>query len=189
MPNAALSNATALNANDVIAFWLEAGPELWFGGGPGFDARCRAAFLSAWQDARVGRLDRWAETPDGALALVLLLDQMPRNMFRGTADAYATDPAARRTAHRAIERRFDRAFPPELARFFALPFMHSEDPADQALSVFLAEGLGGDAPRWARHHAEIVARFGRFPHRNAILGRLSRPDEHAYLADPDAFRG
>ncbi len=127
---------------------------------------------------------------DGALALCLLLDQFPRNMFRGTRRAYRTDPVAVDVADRAIERKHDRAVAPELRRFFYLPFSHSEDPADQERSVALAEALGDpETVKWARHHRDIVARFGRFPHRNAILGRSTTPEEAAFLAEEGAFKG
>ena len=124
------------------------------------------------------------------MALVILLDQLPRNMFRGTRRAYATDPAALLAAERAIERHFDQAVEPELRRFFYLPFMHAEGLSAQDRSVALNEALGEeDSIKWARHHRDIIARFGRFPHRNAILGRESTAEEQAFLADEAAFKG
>ncbi|MFL5181920.1 MAG: DUF924 family protein, partial [Microvirga sp.] len=124
------------------------------------------------------------------LALCLLLDQFPRNMFRGTRRAYRTDPVAVDVADRAIERKHDQAVAPELRRFFYLPFSHSEDPTDQERAVALADALGDpETAKWARHHRDIVARFGRFPHRNAILGRESTPEEAAFLAEEGAFKG
>lgn len=173
----------------VIDFWRKAGPDKWFGGGPDFDEACRSAFREAWTAARRGECEAWAETPEGALALVILLDQMPRNMFRGSAEVYASDLEARRAASRAIERGFDRAVDPTLRRFFYLPYMHSEDIADQRLSVALNGQVDADSLKWAQHHHDIVARFGRFPHRNAVLGRATTPDEAAYLADEGAFKG
>jgi uncharacterized protein (DUF924 family) len=128
--------------------------------------------------------------PDGALAVVLLLDQFPRNMFRGTRRVYQTDATALDVADRAIERGFDSQVEPALRGFFYLPFEHSESLADQERSVALHEAAGDeDGLTWARHHHDIVARFGRFPHRNAILGRESTPEELAYLAQEDAFKG
>jgi uncharacterized protein (DUF924 family) len=111
-------------------------------------------------------------------------------MVHGTRRAYATDAPAVLTAERAIERGFDKAVAPELRRFFYLPFMHSEEPAAQERSVTLNEALGDeDLMRWARHHRDIIARFGRFPHRNALLGRESTAEEQAYLAEEEAFHG
>lgn len=173
----------------VIDFWRKAGPDKWFGGGPDFDEACRSSFREAWTAARGGTLDAWAETPDGALALVILLDQMPRNMFRGTSEVYATDVDARRVAGRAIELGFDQTVDPAMRRFFYLPYMHSEDIVDQRLSVALNRQVDADLLKWAEHHHDIVARFGRFPHRNAVLGRTSTAEEAAYLAGDGAFKG
>lgn len=173
-------------ANEVIAFWREAGPERWFSRDDGFDDACRTRFLLTHEAAARGDLNDWELTPNGALAVVLLLDQLPRNMFRGTRRAYATDPAALDAADRAIERGFDQRVEPSLRRFFYVPFMHAETLADQERSVALNEASGdADATRWARHHRDLVARFGRFPHRNAVLGRESTAEEQAHLAaDP-----
>ncbi|MCK6453050.1 MAG: DUF924 domain-containing protein [Alphaproteobacteria bacterium] len=176
--------------DEVLAFWRQAGPDRWFNKDDGLDAACRQRFEALWQDASSGRLAGWEATPDGALALVLLLDQMPRNMFRGTAKAYASDPAAREAAHRAVARGFDRQVEPALRRFLYLPFMHSETLADQDRSVALCEAMGdADVLKWARHHRDIIARFGRFPHRNAVLGRRGTPAEAAFLAADGAFKG
>jgi uncharacterized protein (DUF924 family) len=169
--------------DEILAFWKEAGAERWFARDDAFDERCRARFLPAQEDAAAGRLPEWERTPEGALALVLLLDQMPRNMFRGTARAWATDPKAKGVAERAIGRGFDREIEPLLRAFFYLPFMHGEDMSSQDRSVALYESAGDESGAyWARHHRDIVARFGRFPHRNAALGRESTPEEVAYLA-------
>ncbi|MEJ1158319.1 DUF924 family protein [Prosthecomicrobium sp. N25] len=175
---------------EVIDFWRDAGPERWFDSTPDFDAACRDGFAAAWAVARGGALAAWEETPEGALALVILLDQMPRNMFRGEARTYASDPEAREVARRALARGFDTQVSDDLRRFFYLPFMHSEDIEDQRRSVLLFDALGdADSAKWARHHHDIVARFGRFPHRNALLGRSSTADEVAFLAEPGAFAG
>jgi uncharacterized protein (DUF924 family) len=175
-------------ADEIIAFWREAGPERWFAPDEAFDQTCRTRFLLTHEAAARGDLNEWELTPEGALAVVLLLDQLPRNMFRGTRRVYATDPAALDAAERAIEKGYDRQVDPELSRLFYLPFMHSEDPADQERSVTLNEASGdADAAQWARHHREIIARFGRFPHRNALLGRQSTREEQAYLASEGAF--
>ena len=175
---------------EVIAFWRAAGPDRWFAKDESFDAECRARFLVTHEAAAAGELNEWELSPDGALALCLLLDQFPRNMFRGTRRAYRTDPVAVDVADRAIERGHDKAVDPSLRRFFYLPFMHSEELADQERSVALAEAMGDeDTLKWARHHRDIVAKFGRFPHRNAILGRAGTPEEAAFLAEEGAFKG
>ena len=175
---------------EVLAFWRAAGPDKWFARDDAFDEPCRERFLLTHEAAARGDLNQWELVPDGALALCLLLDQFPRNIFRGTRRAYRTDAVAVDVADRAIERKHDRAVAPELRRFFYLPFSHSEDPADQERSVALAEALGDpDTAKWARHHRDIVARFGRFPHRNAILGRPTTDEEAAFLAEEDAFKG
>jgi uncharacterized protein (DUF924 family) len=177
-------------AKAVVEFWRNAGPDRWFKRDEIFDAACTERFRTAWEAARTGALDHWAATPEGALALVLLLDQMPRNMFRGDPLTYATDDKACAIADAAIARGFDTQVPAELRRFFALPFMHSETLAGQDRSVALAQANGDpDVLKWARHHRDIVARFGRFPHRNALLGRESTPDEREWMAQEDAFKG
>jgi uncharacterized protein (DUF924 family) len=167
---------------DVLAFWRAAGPEHWFRKDDAFDAEIRARFLPTYEAAVAGMLSSWEATPDGALALTLVLDQFPRNMFRGNARAFAADALARAVADRAIARGFDPRVPEAERLFFHLPFEHSEDLADQERSVALARATGdADALKWAELHADIIRRFGRFPHRNAILGRASTPDEIAFI--------
>ncbi len=167
----------------VLAFWRAAGADKWFENDADFDSAIRARFLSTYQAAAAGRL-AWDDTPEGALALVIVLDQFPRNMFRGSARAVAADPLAREVATRAIDRGFDRMIAPPERSFFYLPFEHSESLADQERCVALNRA-GGDAEalRWAEHHAEIIRRFGRFPHRNKVLGRPTTPEEQAFLDD------
>jgi uncharacterized protein (DUF924 family) len=173
----------------VVQFWREAGPDKWFSKDDSFDQSCRGRFLATYEAAARGDLDDWELTPEGALALVLLLDQFPRNMFRDDRKTYRTDPIAVLVADRAIEKGYDREVEPGLRRFFYLPFMHSENPRHQERSVALSEALGDeDSIKWARHHHDIVARFGRFPHRNRILGRETTPEEAAFLEESD-FRG
>jgi uncharacterized protein (DUF924 family) len=176
--------------DEVLDFWREAGPQRWFAKDEVFDETCRERFLVTYEAAARGDVAEWELEPRGALALLILLDQFPRNMFRGTRRVYAADPAAVLLAERAIERGFDKAVAPELRRFFYLPFMHSEEFSHQERSVALNEALGEeDSIHWARHHRDIIARFGRFPHRNAILGRESTAEERAYLAEEGAFAG
>lgn len=135
----------------------------------------------------------WEETPEGVLALLLLTDQFPRNIWRGSAHAFATDALARNIADRAIARSFDMAFAPDMRQFFYLPFQHHEDPDSQARAVALTQTMvedGGDRDglRYARLHQELIARFGRFPHRNAVLGRATTAEEQAFL-DEGGFSG
>ena len=169
----------------IIQFWRdEIGAAHWFDNDPRLDARIRARFEALWQSARAGAFDAWLATPEGALALVIVLDQFPRNMFRGHADAFSTDPNARVAANRAIDSAFDWRVPTVLRVFFYLPFMHSEDMADQDRSVALIEErLGKDSSNYpyALGHREQIARFGRFPGRNEALGRHTTPQETVFL--------
>jgi uncharacterized protein (DUF924 family) len=173
----------------VIAFWTEAGPDKWFKRDDAFDRDIRARFLATHEAAAQGELADWNVNAEGALALLILLDQFPRNMFRGTARAFATDPLARDIASRAIDKSFDRAAPKNLRNFFYLPFEHSENLADQEKCVALCvAGGNADDIKWAEMHADIIRKFGRFPHRNAILGRQTTPEEQAFL-DGGGFKG
>ncbi len=167
----------------VLQFWRDAGAKRWFRQDDDFDGLFRARFLRAHEAAAAGRLDSWSHTPDGALALVLLLDQFPRNAFRGTPRMYATDAQARAAADAAIAAGHDRNVAEDLRQFFYLPFMHSEDLPDLDRCCALMQPLGGDNLRYAHHHRDIVARFGRFPHRNAMLGRSSSGEEERFLAE------
>ncbi|MDB5750287.1 MAG: hypothetical protein JWP65_708 [Ramlibacter sp.] len=166
----------------VVAFWRDAGPSRWFTKDPGFDAAFRERFLALHERAASGDLDGWAETADGALALLILLDQLPRNAFRGSPRMYATDPQALRIAHAALARGLDDQVPPELRGFMVMPLMHSEDPADQALCVEKSAQLPHTLPH-ALEHQDIIRRFGRFPHRNAVLGRTSTAPEERFIAE------
>jgi uncharacterized protein (DUF924 family) len=168
---------------DVVAFWRKLGPEVWFGKDPAFDRRFRETFAAEYRTATDGRLFHWKLNAEGALALVILLDQYPRNAFRGTSAMYATDGLALDAARDAVAAGFDRDVDPALALFFYLPFTHSEAPEDQERAVILASWLPDPAPQHARRHRDIIARFGRFPHRNAILGRHTTKAEAAWLAD------
>jgi len=167
---------------EVLGFWRDAGPDRWYVKDAALDADIRARFLSTWQAAEAGQLSAWESGDDGTLALLLLLDQFPRNMFRGDIRAFSTDRQARNVAMRAIGRGVDARVAPELRQFVYLPLMHSEDLADQehCCALFLATGET-DNLKYADEHADIIRRFGRFPHRNAILGRASTPEELAFL--------
>ncbi len=174
---------------DIVSFWIDAGPDRWFAADPDFDALTRARFLDAHEDAARGDLPGWDASPEGALALILLTDQFPRNMFRATPRAFATDALAVRAAEKAIARAFDRAYRPPLRRFFYLPFMHAENVVLQKRCEALC-AVSGDAEglQYAMAHREIIERFGRFPHRNPILGRLMTGEEQAFL-DGGGFSG
>ncbi len=182
---------TVVSSADVIAFWFEESVRpLWFDATPDFDQALRERFLATYRAAAAGQLADWERTPSGALALTITLDQFPLNMFRGQPESFATEAAARTVADRAIARGFDRELAPMERLFLYLPFMHGETLADQDRSVQLFERAGlEDSLRFARHHRDLIRRFGRFPHRNAILGRDSTPQEIAYLASPEAFHG
>ena len=173
----------------VTAFWREAGPDKWFKKDAAFDDAIRRRFLETYEAAAARQLGEWENDAEGVFALLLVLDQFPRNMFRGSARAFATDPLARAIAGRAIAQGFDQRFPLAERTFFYLPFTHSEAMADQDLCVQLNRAAGdADAVKWAELHADIIRRFGRFPHRNAVLGRATTPEEQAYL-DGGGFSG
>ena len=174
---------TSVQAREVLEFWRAAGPALWFAKDEKFDARFRERFQVAHESAARGELEHWIATPEGALSLVILLDQFPRNAFRGTARMYDTDALARKTAAKALAAGYDLRLPRELRKFFVLPFAHSEDLADQERAVALARRIGPEDLAHAEHHRDIVRRFGRFPHRNHILGRESTVEERQYLAN------
>lgn len=175
----------------LLEFWFA--PEQqqrWFNSTAEFDQRVRAQFETVWQAARDGQLNSWEATADGALALVILLDQLPLNMYRGLAASFSTEAQARSVAGRAIEQGFDAQLQDSGKAFLYMPYMHSEDMADQdrAVALFDAADLKHNL-KFAVHHRNIVQRFGRFPHRNAILGRTSTQDEKDWLDSDEAFHG
>jgi uncharacterized protein (DUF924 family) len=181
--------AAGLQPSDVIAFWLEAGPDRWFKQDTSFDEEIRRRFTRAHEAAAAGELSEWEQSADGVLALLILLDQFPRNMFRGQARAFATDPLARAIAAGALLRGFDALVPQPMRGFFYLPFQHAENSVDQERSIALYKAAGdAEGLKWAELHADIIRRFGRFPHRNAVLGRVTTPDEQAFL-DAGGFAG
>jgi len=171
----------------VLAFWRQAGPKRWFAADAAFDVAVRDRFADLHNQAAAGRLSSWEADAPGALALILVTDQFSRNLYRHSAHAFATDELARNVAGRALARGFDQATEPALRGFFYLPFEHHEDTGSQARAVALFERLAqetGEAEglSWARLHQDLITRFGRFPHRNAMLGRLATAEETAYLA-------
>jgi uncharacterized protein (DUF924 family) len=175
--------------NDIIGFWRGAGPEKWFKKVTAFDEAIRLKFEPTHHRAARGEYDAWAQSADGALALLILLDQFPRNLYRHSGHAFATDPKARTIARAAAEQGFDREVDPIFRNFFYLPFEHSEDIADQDYGLALVAEAGvEDDLKWAGIHRDIIARFGRFPHRNAALGRTTTPAEQEFL-DEGGFSG
>lgn len=176
------SDAAGLDPRDFTRFWKEAGFAAWFRKDDAFDQRLRERFLSLHEEVAEGGIDQWMEDAELALGAVLLLDQFPRNAFRGDKRMFATDARARSMADRALSAGFDQATEPDLRYFFYLPLEHSEDVTDQERSVALHQALGLEQiTKYAVEHRDIIERFGRFPHRNALLGRESTAEEIAFL--------
>ena len=184
-------------ARKILDFWFGQ-PEqasygkprqAWFIKKPEFDQKMRTRFINDYEQAAAGNLDDWKKSPQSCLALILLLDQFPRNMFRGTPQAFATDWQALSTAQYAIAQGYDRQLLPVERWFIYLPFEHSENIEHQNIAVTLYEQLSDDPDSadtisYAIRHREVILRFGRFPHRNAILGRVSTPEEEMFLQQP-----
>lgn len=169
-------------AEDIVAFWREAGHARWFARDEAFDDEIRRRFEAVHFAAARGERQHWQEDAVGTLALLLLLDQFPRNLFRGSGHAFATDGLALHYARRAVAAGFDQAIEPQLRAFVYLPFEHSESLEDQRRSVALFRGIGdAEYDRYAVAHLEVIERFGRFPHRNRALGRENTPEEQAWL--------
>lgn len=174
---------------DILAFWRHAGYERWYGKDDAFDTVLRTRFQGIWQAARDGKLASWQTTDDGALALVIVLDQFPRNMFRGDPKMFSTDRMALEVAKTAIAQGRDKRVDSVLRGFFYLPFEHSESMDDQTTCIDLYRRANdADGLKWAELHADIIRKFGRFPHRNATLGRATTPEEQAFL-DAGGFKG
>ncbi|MET0581198.1 MAG: DUF924 family protein [Pseudoxanthomonas sp.] len=168
---------------EVVAFWKDAGAEKWFARNEEFDAEFHQRFEQAHFAAARGECEAWMDSAEGALALLVLLDQFPRNCFRGSAHSYATDGLARRYARHAVADGLDLETDKALRLFFYLPFEHSEERADQEYSMQLFGKIGdAELMEYATLHRDLIARFGRFPHRNAALGRESTQEELDYLA-------
>lgn len=171
-----------MTPDQVTSFWIAAGESRWFTKDAAFDGQLKMRFGNAWAEARDGAYDRWGETPEGALGLVLLLDQVPRNIHRGSPLAFATDARALRLCKAWIGRGHHFKLPAPLAMWFLMPYEHSENIDDQWQCIALFQTLGlNDMVHWARIHLDIIARFGRFPHRNPVLGRRSTAEELAFL--------
>lgn len=172
----------------VSAFWRKAGADAWFVKNEAFDTEFRSRFLDLHHAAARRELDEWIDHAESALALMILLDQFPRNCFRGTAHMFATDPLARHFAVKAVAAGHDMAVDADVRVFFYLPFEHSENLEDQQRSVELTEANAPDYLKYAIEHREIIERFGRFPHRNPQLGRETTAREKAFL-DGGGFSG
>ncbi|MCG7870884.1 MAG: DUF924 domain-containing protein [Candidatus Thiodiazotropha lotti] len=179
------------NPQELLDFWFsdEIRPR-HFRSTPEFDQQLKTRFLAVWEQARRGELDSWLASSEGCLALVILLDQFPLNMFRDQPLGYSTEQHSREVANHAILAGFDTQLPTDQRAFLYLPFMHSESLPDQDYSVMLFEAAGmQESVKWAKHHREIIRQFGRFPHRNAVLGRQSSKEELTYLESDQAFHG
>ena len=174
-------------AADITAFWRAAGPQRWFAKDDAFDQAFTGRFLQAHYAAARREHDAWSRDPEGALALMVLLDQFPRNAFRGTAHMFATDPLALHYARQALQDGLDMKVDADVRLFLYLPFMHSESLEDQLRCVALCDALG-QSQSYAQEHLEIIARFGRFPHRNPALGRATTAEEQVFL-DGGGFAG
>jgi uncharacterized protein (DUF924 family) len=184
-----MTDARETTPADILAFWRDAGRDRWYRRDDAFDTQVRARYLELWRKAAAGELSSWEASDDGALALTIVLDQFPRNMFRGDAQTYASDALARDVAIRAIDRGVDVRIVPALREFLYLPLEHSEQLSDQLRCVDLFRGTANtENLEYAEQHADIIRRFGRFPHRNRILGRETTPEEQAFL-DAGGFSG
>ena len=180
---------TVATPQAVLAFWREAGPDKWFNKDDAFDNAIREKFLTTYEAAAAGQLVTWEAQPESALALLIVLDQFPRNMFRGSGRTFAADPLALAIAGRAIANGFVTKIPAGERQFVYLPFEHSEKFADQELSIALMAATGDtELLKWAELHADIIRRFGRFPHRNVMLGRTTTAEEQTFL-DGGGFKG
>jgi uncharacterized protein (DUF924 family) len=175
-------------ARQINAFWLdEVGPARWYAGGDDLDAAIRDRWATLWDCARRGGLEGWQASPEGAFAYILLTDQFPRNIFRNDPSAFATDRLALHAAGQAIHRRWDLRLPEPERQFFYLPLMHSESQSDQdrcvRLMITRMPETGAANLLHARAHREVIRQFGRFPYRNAVLGRSDTPPEARFLAE------
>jgi uncharacterized protein (DUF924 family) len=180
---------TDISAAEIVSFWRDAGPDRWWEKDDEFDRLVRSKFLPLHEAAARGELAAWEGSAEGALALVILLDQFPRNMFRGSPHSFATDPVAQAVAERAIAHGFDATMGQEIGIFFYMPFMHSETLAHQDRCVELMAALpDGGWGEFAVTHRDIIAKFGRFPHRNRALGRTTTAAEQDFL-DAGGFAG
>lgn len=183
-----MSDLNSVTPAAVVDFWRDAGPAAWFARDAAFDRRFHDRFLAAHYAAARGELSAWEETPEGVLALLILLDQFPRNAFRGTGHMFATDGLALAIAQRAVTRGLDLKVPEAMRAFIYLPYEHAENLVAQDEAIRLMRPLGGELLRYAEIHRDVIARFGRFPHRNPSLGRATSEEEQNFL-DNGGFSG
>jgi len=191
MPQAAIGMTVAAIATRqaVLDFWFGLDPEKWYKKDAAFDAEIRERFLPTYEAAAAGQLSEWEQAPESTLALLIVLDQFPRNMFRGSPRTFAADARALAIAKGAVERGFDKTLDVQKRTFVYLPYEHSESLEDQERGVALNRASGdAESLKWAELHADIIRRFGRFPHRNAVLGRSTTAEEQAFL-DAGGFAG
>jgi long-chain acyl-CoA synthetase len=189
LAKAGVAGGAIATPQGVLDFWFGVDPEKWYKKDDAFDAEIREQFLATYEAAAGGQLSEWGQTPESALALVIVLDQFPRNMFRSSPRAFAADSLALATAKCAVERGFDKSLEVQKRTFFYLPYEHSENLDDQERGVALNRASGdAESLKWAELHADIIRRFGRFPHRNAVLGRNTTAEEEAFL-DAGGFAG
>ena len=173
-----------LNASEIISFWQEAGPEKWFVKDPAFDAQIQALYSDAPDKALNGTYDEWLGIPEKSLALILILDQFPRNIYRNSPKAYSYDEAAKQKAGNITAKGFDQSYPLPLKRFFYLPYMHSEKLEDQLYCIELCEKANDtEGVKFGQIHLDVIKKFNRFPHRNEVLGRQSTPEEIEFLQE------
>ena len=178
-----------VSSSEIVSFWRDAGYHNWFARNEAFDAEFRECFLEAHFAAARREFEHWMDSAEGALALLILLDQFPRNVFRNSAHAYATDSLARHYAARVVDAGFDLQVDPSLRVFVYLPFEHSEDILDQRRCLELTRALDENYMQYAQKHYDVIERFGRFPYRNRKLGRDTTPEEQAYLDAGGGFAG
>jgi len=180
-----------ISYNKVLEFWFsKTSQKLWFNSTPAFDETIRLKYLTLWEQASDGYLEEWQHSPLSSLALIIILDQFPLNMFRGEAKSYSTEKQAVHIVHSSISKGYDKEISITQLQFFYMPLMHSENLDDQNYAVHLFEqAYLENNIKYAKHHRDIICKFGRFPHRNKVLGRESTMEEQAYLASPQAFTG
>mgnify|MGYP003321326702 FL=1 len=184
-----IMNENPIEPSDIIDYWFsEKSKQFWFASTPSIDKEITSRYETVWEKAASGGLSSWGETADGSVALIIILDQFPLNMFRGKAKGFKTESMAVEVALNAIDNGFDEEMDNEKLLFLFMPLMHSENLAHQNLQVYLFEKYNFNL-EFSKHHRDLIKKFGRFPHRNEILGRMSTMEELDYLLSDNAFRG
>ncbi|MEC7595849.1 MAG: DUF924 family protein [Pseudomonadota bacterium] len=182
-------NENSIKPSDILDYWFsEKSKQFWFASTPKIDNEIRSKYKGVWEQAASGDLNSWGDTADGSVALIIILDQFPLNMFRAKAKSFQTESMAIEIALKAINNGFDEEMSNEKLLFLFMPLMHSENLNHQNLQVYLFEKYNFNL-EFSKHHRDIVKKFGRFPHRNEILGRMSTMKELDYLLSDDAFKG